>query len=198
MKNIKTFALIFLLTIGFTFQNCNKCPPFEGGYFDIRGFEIVNYTTSSGDVIEENQEVEFSFYGSLALAFEVDYLVNHIEEKFPMNFSLMNTAYAEDCSSNGVNGSKQESIQSLTVVTLNDFNNEYMANDTINKILNVRGTQFNLDEYLANDSSLVQSELFELNLSNPPTLNEEFKVKMILELSTNETYQAESIPFILK
>lgn len=30
-----------------------------------------------------------------------------------------------------------------------------MANDTINEILNVRGTPFNLNEYLANDSSLI-------------------------------------------
>ena len=198
MKKIKILTLTFLLTMGFTFQTCDKCPPFEGEFFDIQGFEIINYTTTSGDEIEENEEVEFSFYGSLALSFEVEYLVNNFEKKSQFGFSLMNTAFAEDCLSNGVKGSKEESIYSLTVLTLNDFNNEYMANDTINEILNVRGTPYNLNEYLAIDSSLIQKELFELDLSTAPTLNEEFHVKMILELSTNEIYEAESIPFIIK
>jgi len=198
MTKTKILLLTILFTVGFTFQNCKKCPPFEGAYFDIQGFEIINYTTTSGDVIEENQVVEFPFYGSLTLSFDVEYLANHFEPNHSNGFSLMQTVYAEDCLSSGVNGSKEERIKSLTVLTLNDFNDVYRANDTINDMLNVVGTPYNLNEYLDTDTSLIQNQEFELDLSIPPSLNEAFKVKMILELSTNETYEAESIPFIIK
>ena len=198
MKKIKILLLMILFTTGLALQNCDSCPPFEGGFFDIQGVEIINYTTTLGDEIEENQVVEFAFYGSLALAFQVEYLVNNWDHNHSLGFSFMNAAYAEDCLFNGVNGSKEERINSLTVLTLNDFNEEYKANDTINELLNVRGTPYNLNEYLAVDTSFIQNESFELDLRIPPTLNEEFKVKMILELSTNEMYEAESIPFIIR
>lgn len=198
MKRFKIFSLTLILTIGFVFQNCEVCPPSEGDYFDIQGFEIVNYTTTDGEVIKENQIVEYSSYESLTLSFDVEYLASNFNRENSVRFSLMNTAFAEECPFSGYKGSKEESISSLTVVTLNDFNDEYMANDTINEIINVRGTAFNLNEYLEEDSSLILYEKFELDLSVPPSLNEEFKVKIFLELSTDESYEAESIPFIIR
>ena len=201
MKKAKVLLLTILLTVGFSFQNCSircNCPVFEGEFFDIQGMDIVNYTTSSGDEIEENEVVEFPFYGSMTLLFDVDYVASNCRHNNSGGFSLMSSAYACSCLDNGISGSKNEKISSLNIVTLNDFNDDFMANDTINELINVRGTQLNVNEYLASDTSLIRNRAFEMDLSIPPSLNEEFKVKVFLELSTNETYEAESIPFIIR
>lgn len=198
MKYVRKLLLILLFSVGFTLQNCDKCPPFEGDYFDIQGMEVVNYTTSAGNVIRKNQVVEFPFYRSLSLKFEVNYLANTFPHEHSNSFSLINSAYGEDCSFNGALGSKVEKIRSLTVYTLNDFNEEYRAKDAINELLLIPGTQLNIDEFLVVDTSRIRSEEFKMNLSIRPELNDTFHVKVVLELSTNEIYKAESVPFIIR
>jgi hypothetical protein len=98
----------------------------------------------------------------------------------------------------GMNGSKTERLKSLYVVTLNDFDSSHFANDTINDLL-VNLTNNNekqdLNEYLAQDTGLIKLQELSIGLKVSPFLNNELKYKVIINLSTGEKYQANSIPF---
>lgn len=69
-----------------------------------------------------------------------------------------------------------------------------MANDTINSLFDgiFRGVRYDLNEYLHEDPEYIMNINFDLKLKKAPELNNEFKVKLILELSTNEVYVLES------
>ncbi len=206
---IKTYILTLILAIGFTFQNCDPfgddcdCPPFLGNYFDIRGIELINYKKRGdccADIIAENEEVYFSEYHGLTIDYIVEYHSNSYKQKNAWNFSLMNTALACSCPENGWEGSKDEKLDLLTIITLNDFDDEHIANDTINDLFEARfhNQTIDLNEYLQQDTTLMLFEDFGLKLKKAPELNEEFKIKVIMELSTNETYEAESVPIKIK
>jgi len=199
----KTFFLTLLLVTGFTFQNCDpfdcNCPPFSGGYFDIQGIDLINYKkrgNSSVDKLLENEEVKFSDYSGLTIDYIVEYHSNNCHQKKTWDFSIMNSALACSCLENGWEGSKEEKINSLTILTLNDFDTEHRANDTINELLDIgfHCETFDLNEYLLQDTSNIEFEDLILKLKVAPELNNEFKVKVIMELSTNEIYESESIP----
>ncbi len=192
--NSKTIVLTILLAIGFTFQNCEidcGCAPVEGNFFDIKGIELSN--------IANDTEVAFEDYFGINLAYQVDFVVNNFKKSHQWDFSLMNTALACDCDFNGSQGSKNEKLDNLTVITLNDFDSEHLANDTINDLMQVRLQEFSfihLNQYLQQDSGFIPKVNLELGLmpKKAPELNKEFKVKIIVNLSTEETYEATSQP----
>ena len=98
----------------------------------------------------------------------------------------------------GDEGSKTEKLNSLNIITLNDFDVEHLANDTINDLFQTKihhADMIDLEEYLAQDTSLIKHQYLELHLKKAPELDHEFKVKVIVDLSTDETYEVESIPF---
>jgi hypothetical protein len=98
----------------------------------------------------------------------------------------------------GMNGSKTERLKSPYVVTLNDFDSSHFANDTINDLfenLTYYRKKQDLNEYLAQDTGLIKVQELSLGLKVGPILNNEFKYKVLLELSTGEKYQANSISF---
>lgn len=193
----KTVLLATILTIGFTFQNCNKecdCPPIEGSFFDIKGITISNMPSKA--------QVDFDNYFGINMAYQVDYITCTYEKKQDWNFSLMNTALACDCEFNGFLGSKNEKLDNVTVITLNDFDSEHLANDTINDLMQVRVGEFNfvdLNQYLQQDSMLIPEVNLELGLmlKKAPELNKSFEVKIIVDLSTTETYESTSQPITI-
>ncbi len=193
----KAILLTTLLTIGFTFQNCmNKCdcPRIDGLFFDIKGIALSN--------IPSKEKVDFENYFGINLAYQVDFITSVDEKNQPWNFSLMNTALACDCVFNGISGSKNENLDNVTVITLNDFDSEHLANDTINDLMQVRVGEFNLvdlNQYLEQDSMLIPKVNFELGLmlKKAPELNKKFEVKIIVDLSTTESYEATSQPITI-
>jgi hypothetical protein len=190
----KAVLLTTLLTIGFTFQNCITecdCPPIEGRFFDIKGIALSNMPSKA--------QVDFDNYFGINMAYQVDFITTIYEKNQPWNFSLMNTALACDCAFNGMRGSKNEKLDNVTVITLNDFDSEHLANDTINDLMLVRVGEFNLvdlNQYLQQDSMLIPRVNLELGLmlKKAPELNKSFEVKIIVDLSTTETYEATSQP----
>lgn len=201
---LKRTVLTALLATGFTFQNCDlcDCPPIEGDFFDIKGIGLTNYKkkgTCCTEKILANETVNFSDYYEMSLDYTVDYF-GSTDRPESTGFSLLNTALACSCDENGTLGSKDERLNTLTILTLNDFDPDHHANDTINDLFDVAlyGKIQDLNEYLRQDTALIMSEHLALYLKKAPILNDTFKVKVVLALSTKETYETESVPIRVK
>ncbi len=200
-KNLKTKVFVFALLMGLPLQMCTpgggddcNCGPITGRYFDINGMELNNYKKvgeNSVSLMVENEAVPYSDYSGLTVEYSVDY-ISQKRSKWP-NFSLTPSAYACSCVGNGESGSKNEKLSNLTVITLNDFDETHRANDTINDLILVKGFYSDVDEYLedylVNDTINIQFEGIKLLVDRKPTLNENYKVKVVVELSTGEVYQ---------
>lgn len=89
----------------------------------------------------------------------------------------------------------------LTIVTLNDFDVTHPKNSVINDLFDVKvGGLYEgrLNSFLLRDTSLIKNDWLALILTKAPDSGQEFKVKVTVKLSTNETYSAESQPIMLK
>lgn len=195
-------TLILFLVFGFTLTNCDKddcgCPPFEGAYFDIQGIKSIrHFERISEDVVStlpDGGQVPFDNYHGFTMNYSLTYLsMNHGEKS---HTSGMGQLYACSCLEySGMEGSKHERIEKLTGITLNDFNERFKANDTINEILSVRGQPLN--EYLSQNTELISHSKMTFSLEEPPSSSDPFKVKLVVELSTGETYEQETSTVIL-
>lgn len=201
---LKRTVLTALLATGFTLQNCDPCdcPSFLGDFFDIKGIELANYKkrgTCCADKLSANETVNFSDYYGLTLHYTVEYF-GSTDRPESTGFSLLNTALACSCAENGARGSKDERLNTLTILSLNDFDTDHRANDTINDLFDVKFDNKiqDLNEYLQQDTALIMSQGLNLKLKKAPILNDTFKVKVILALSTKETYEMESVPIRVK
>ena len=198
LKSIRTKILVFALVIGLPLQMCSpenddgcNCGPITGVYFDIKGMELNNYKKTGENSVgrlQENEVVSYANYAGLGVEYEVDY-ISQRRPKRP-SFSLISSAYACSCIYDGINGSKYEKLSNITVITLNDFDENHVANDTINDLILV-GNEY-LSDYLVNDTLNIQFPGIQLKVDRKPSLNENFKVRVIVELSTGEVYQEES------
>ncbi len=206
----KPLILTFLLAIGFSFPNCYpgddcNCDPLEGEYFDVKGIaKLVNYKkrgTCCADALMEGETVRFADYSKLSIQFEVDYHSSNLLPRPSWDFSLMNEALACSCIVNGESGSKDERLAGLTVLTLNDFDAGHMANDTLNDLLQTWRSPndlVGLDAFLEQDTALLSDQSISLRLTKAPETNKEFKVKIILDLSTGERYEGVSEAIVVE
>ncbi|MCC5915980.1 MAG: DUF5034 domain-containing protein [Cryomorphaceae bacterium] len=196
--------MTLLFIFGFTIiTNCEKeyeetCPPFYGQYFDINGIESLNHhyrnTKTSSPPLENNSIVFFEDYSSLILRYSVSYL-SAINQPKKKGFGQL---YALSCSSSGMSGSKHQKYQNITVITLNDFNEQYKKGDTINDVMRV-GYNETIEDYInARDTSNVENTVFSFFLTQPPTIDPKFQVKVIVELNSGEIYSKESTTVIFK
>jgi hypothetical protein len=200
MKN-KIALLTLLLTIGFTTQQCDNCscPPVDFPFFDVYDIEVEHGTTpASGDAFGD--PVTFANY----IGINVKYLHTVVaNQKFKQkqnnwNFSLMNSAYGCSCVPNGSNGSKEEKLEKVTIITLNDFDDNHLANDTINDLF-VSGLEYlSIEEYLEKNDDNIRNTYENFNLQQAPVLNKSFKAKVIIELSTGEVYEAETVEQVIE
>ncbi|MEL6254149.1 MAG: hypothetical protein AAFR87_19230, partial [Bacteroidota bacterium] len=93
-------------------------------------------------------------------------------------------------------------LVNFQVLTLNDFDEDHKANDDINDLLQYQGNFLELDnstleDFLNASDGKIESEDMLLALTKAPELNPELKLKVIMELSTGEIYEAETAPFFL-
>jgi hypothetical protein len=202
--NTKTILLTAILTIGFTFQNCHYncgCPDLLGYFFDIQGIDIIHYKKAengNNERIQPNEKIEKHKYTSLTIDFLVNYhSLNHKENN--EGFSFMNSAQACSCTNNGEGGSETEKIKDLTIITIKDFDEKHLANDTINDLFDIQiyNDTYDLIEYLEEDTALVYIQSLSLFLTKAPSLSEEFLVNVVLSLSTGETYIKKSEPILI-
>lgn len=200
LKSIRTKVLVFALMIGLPLQMCSphdddcNCNPITGAYFDINGMVVNNYKwvgTNSVSLMVADEVVQYDDYAGLGVEYSVDYIAQR-RSKWP-SFSLVPSAYACSCLSNGYKGSKNEKLSNITVITLNDFDEDHLANDTINDLILVRDyfsqEDYYLGDYLLNDTINIQIPVIQLKVDKKPALDENYKVKVVVELSTGEVYQ---------
>jgi len=185
---LKIFFLFLLFSIGFCFQNCCNCPEIDGEFFDIIGLDIIHQDQEGFFTDAEN--IPYEDYGFLTLLYEVDYMV--YEECDHWNFSVLPSAYGCECIENGDEGSRDEMIEDVTIITMNNFNNNYMANDTINDLINVSiaGDEMDLNAFLLDRVELISDETLALTLDQSPSMDSEFQVRIRVDLSTGERYEA--------
>ncbi len=209
MKNFKIFSLTFLLTLGFIVPSCNSddetdggiitpCPDNADTYFDINGM-----TFKTGVAL--NETIAFDDLPQMHVDFDVDYLAV-IQPERNWSFSLMPTANA--CSVvPGTLGSKEEALVSFSIVTLNDFDTDHLANSNINDLFGFYGgaLTYNGDpnnvipftQYLEGQTGNLMEEDMIVKLTKAPEIDSEFKVKVMMELSTGEVYESEIEPFVI-
>ena len=137
---LKTILLTLVLSTGISFQRCSvvedacDCGDFFGEFFDVRGMELIHFrqTDASVQIIGQGEEVPFSSYSGLNINFIVDY-IGHASPK-SHGFSLINTAMACTCVPNGIAGSRDEVLTNLVITTINDYDENHLAGDTINDL----------------------------------------------------------------
>lgn len=212
MKTSRHFLLVIFLFIGFNFQNCGDengigCECNTVPFFDINGFELIHQEKNSDNFIMQinaNDSLSFSSYGFMELNFEVDY-ISYLRGKsngFGLGFSTMSSAFGCSCLTSGFSGAKTEGLIDLTIITLNDYNENYLANDTINEIIEFYhdtdlGNPETVDEFISQNSNLIKREF---NLFRPtlePTLSDKFQLKVSISLSNDEKYELTSPEIIL-
>ena len=213
MKNIKLLILTLILSIGFIFPSCGDDDYIDCGcpaprFFDMEGMDITLYQDFGSIVkIPDADTVALT---ELEMIY-IDYLVSYHTSITPKNdwsFSLMNTANACSCD-DSVRGTESEELSSFSIITLNDFDADHLANSNINDLFDFYGCDYYgegvvptyienntprpLTEYLATQSMRnLDCEDMGIRLTKAPELNAEFKVKVILEFASGEVHEVES------
>lgn len=201
MNNFKTILLTLLFSIGFIFPSCKKDHLCESGpsyrYFDITGLEAAvfkNDDITGFELFNTLDTIAYSESVGIYMFYQADY-----HTAVSPTFSLMNSAMACSPTVSGYDGSKTEQLTHLSIITLNDFDPEHLANSAIEDLLEVQLGRLNennlpLLEYLANQTENIKYPDLSLKLTKAPELNSEFKFKIAVQLSTGESYEAESSP----
>jgi len=206
MKIFKTIGLTFFLTIGLIIPSCDKdsCDDIVfQNYFDITGISISSYSDfQQGTIISATDTVSFDEIDKIFIDYLVDYTVT-AQPKSDWTSALMPSVAA--CSYEpGTKGSKEEALVNFSIITLNDFDSNHLANSNINDLFDYHGSMLNylnspisLAQFLDEKSGKIKEEDVILDLKKAPELNQEFKVRVVMELSTGEVFEVESEPIFI-
>jgi len=203
---MKQVSLTILLVIGFCFSNCSDDDNDCGNFVSLPHFDIQSLDDSSHYLLKENtteiltdsSSVAYDDYAGFSIQFEVDYIAQ-LEQRSQRNwnFSLMNSVLACTPFPNGGAGSKTEKMESLQIITLNDFDLDYPAGSVINELLTIQGFNYDtpepkvsVDTYLS-QKALITSERFLLKPTKAPDEND-FQVMISMELTGGEVYEITS------
>ncbi len=199
MKKLKIIGFTVILMIGFIIPGCEQDDDCGGSssYFDVLGIDEVVFLDSSNTVIAPNETVALDELGKIFIGYETDYHSIELPER-DWSFSLIPSAYA--CSPIfGDKGSKTEALVDFSITTLNDFDDDHLANSNINDLFDYRGsswelltTPISLTQFLNEQTGNLQEEDMFLTLKKAPELNQAFKIKVAMELSTGEMYEFET------
>ncbi|MFT5336504.1 MAG: hypothetical protein ACI9YL_000500 [Luteibaculaceae bacterium] len=186
-------TLFFLLAL--TLINCEKdtprCPPFLGDYFRISGISQFSHQYWAGDttlqILQDNSKLDFENYNGLILNYSVDYY-GYNKMQPSISFGQL---YALSCRSSGLLGSK-EKYKDIQIVTLNDFNSDFGKGDTINDLIRIRSYGTIEDFLIENDSNTIKNHNINFYLTQEPTRDSKFKVKIFIEFQNGVAVSKES------
>ena len=185
---------ILLMIIGptscFVFENCPEVLP----YFNIHGLFIYNAEfTRQGlnpwRIIEANGQVKYDNY-FMRIGFEKTYFSQIKNEGGQSLFAL-------SCEENGHAGSKI-GVDTIYLITLQDYNGKYQKNDTLNRILLTNywtyypkdfDNFFPLTKYIQENEDNIQRDEFEIKITEPPLNSGDFDFKLILILKNGERFE---------
>ncbi len=183
--------------MGMFLPNCSNGLDCDFGpapdFFDIEGMRTRFFDRD--DNLIDTEELSFSDFGYLSVIFDVEYLV--YEQKTKRNFGFINQAYGCSPEEPGLQGSKFEAFENITITTLNDFDEEHLADSSMNDLLRVMylysSELTTIDEFLDDDTNVQRPGLL-FQLSKAPELNPELRLRINIELSTDEQYKVLTDP----
>ena len=201
---LKHLFLTSALTLGFIIPSCNwgagSCGDLEPvpDFFNIEGMTVQNYKSENSydccqAALQDSAYVEIDNYW-MSMDFTVSYFFGQNEERWPsFDLNFMGSALACSPVEPGSNGS-QEKIESITVLTLNDFDSTHIAGDTINDLVSIYdfSTRRKLNDFLSSNISFVKQERMFFQLDATPSPDHYFKAKFILQLTNGEKYISET------
>ena len=199
MKKKTLFFLLIAIT-GINFQNCCTCPDIDGEFIDILGFDPI-IIDNTGNQINEDEIINKESFDHFRINFEVDYV--QIENNtFNIRLGLIPSAYGCDCNYNGENGTKEEMLNRIIVITEYDYNDDFKKGDTINELIEIQ-KNFN-DDYVTLENlhnqvpQLIYFEQFKLRPTILPELDSNFQLRINLNLSEFENYEEVTKRIIFK
>jgi len=205
MKKLKVIGFTLILITGFIIPSCepeDSCDgPLQSTYFDITEINVLIYSGFLSEVLP-NETVAFGELDKIFIDYITDYHGN-MPPKRDWSFSLIPGAYA--CSPIvGDKGSETEALVNFSITTLNDFDADHLADSNINDLFDYYGASgeplnmpISLTQFLDEQSGNLQEEDMFLELKKAPELNQEFKIKVFMELSTGEMYEFETEPIFI-
>lgn len=194
-RGLAISALTLLLMIGPT--SCwffERCPPTEYHYYKIHGLDIQNFEFTgeggyplrriqSEDTIKwENYFMKIGFYKTIA---------SNVIHGGGQNL------FALSCDDVYWLGSAV-GIDTLYLVTQQDYNGQYLKNDTLNQIieLNYRTIDQNsfdsflpLSTFIQENNDYIKGEELEIKTTEPPTNDGEYDFKLIFILNNGESFE---------
>ena len=197
MKALKIILTLFFVfsTLLFSCEDVGQCGPVLP-YFEIQGLKSTNlkFTNTSSNLsvpIEASELVNWKDY-FIRTTFDVKYQAFEQERK-----SGGANLYALSCVPEGHAGSKV-GLDTLYIVTLNDYNSNYKANDTINKIILLNEWTYSLEnynqfkspaQYIQENNKSVKAKTFEIKFNEKPgDASSEQKFKIIYKLNNGRTF----------
>jgi hypothetical protein len=203
---MKKISAIIILLFGATIMSCimgGKCDPVEK-YFKIIALTAGPYAYSDSTkrdltALIEGQEVFWDDF-VMGISFEPEFFS---ARKSPVIKGEM--LYALDCAQQGEGGTRI-GLQRVDIVTLNDYNDTYRANDTITEMINAAGVW----TYGAISFSTLESLLFELRenidlgvlkfkpIEAPSEGLSPARFRIIFELKNGEIFEQETVAVVLR
>lgn len=190
----KVFTIIFFVGFNVSCQKwfiSNNCGDIEPTYFNIIGFDAITLKNRNGWIAPEDT----ANLGRLQLQFnfQMEYHSYFRAPKNILNFG--STAYACSPIQPGSKGSKTERFEEITLISLYDFNEDYKAQDTITKIidLSLGGPENPSTYYFGNnldESATGPYSFLEIPTYGPSEQVKPFQLKAIIKLNTGEEYEA--------
>jgi hypothetical protein len=190
MKHLPTYLFITLaLILGPSacglFQSCPEALP----YFQIELMEMNHYRFNDdpyGDPLVENAKVPWQEYG-IKTDFKSTYY--GANQETPGGAYL----YALSCVEDGYMGT-EVGVDTLYLVTLGDYNQEYLAKDTLNNILEItdyfNGSSFySLTDYLNDNSESIRSESLAIKLTEGPSQDVGIEFELVYVLTSGEEFK---------
>ena len=200
MKSLRLLSLTMLFSLGIGIPSCTlcDCPPLTGNYFKVEQPVLRNYRLLPSGPVEQLEELDSVTLNTyrIELAFEYNYYGSLQPAAHTAPFSLMNSAYACTCQENGKLGSK-EKIQTLNLLSIHDFNEQYRAGDRINELFEISTYQdtLSVDEFIKRE---LRQEPYYLHLKEKPTTGEAFQLKLVLVLDNGDKLETTNEAVIIE
>ncbi|NQV52714.1 MAG: hypothetical protein HQ500_05990 [Flavobacteriales bacterium] len=181
-------TLLLLLFSGVLFlPNCIRChcPAVEDPYFDVSNIQVGHISTMSG-FINLDEPISKNEYAGIALSLDVEYLA-----ATRMINPFIQSAMACSCPDPGDLGAKHERFESIIVTTVNDFNQNIQAGDTITSMFSIRADldTTSIDAFIDGQEENLRSQWYELYLNGIPENDSlGFEVEVQVTLSNGESY----------
>lgn len=207
-KIILTCAILFgTLFISCLKPNQGDCDPVNP-YFLIKALESYNLNfTNSGPnpwaFINARDTIKWDNY-FVRIGFKCEYIA---EKKSKNGYYFGNELFALSCLEPGYKGSLV-GVKNIYFITINDYNSNYLKNDTLNEIIKINDwtsypKEFNefvsINDFINKNNNGFSDQSFEFKTTEQP--NEKFNLtqfKVVLELKNGEMFETNTKEVMLR